>query len=141
MPERLATSFAAAETITVALALALLVLLALMGHRAWKRSRITPEQRERRRCGWLAATGKMGDATLLEIRGDLVFYCYAVGGVEYTASQDFSRIEQRVPADLSALAAVSVRYDPRNPANSIVIAEEWTGLHASKARRRQQTTP
>jgi len=38
-----------------------------------------------------------------------------------------------LPADLSAISPVAVKYDPRNPANSIVIAEEWTGLRASKA--------
>jgi hypothetical protein len=37
-----------------------------------------------------------------------------------------------MPADLSAVTAVSVKYNARNPANSIVIAESWTGLHASK---------
>ena len=75
----------------------------------------------------------MGDASLVEIRDDLVFYSYAVRGVEYTASQDVSRLARRVPNDLSAMGSVSVKYDPRNPANSIVIAEEWTGLRASKA--------
>jgi hypothetical protein len=25
-----------------------------------------------------------------------------------------------------------VKYDPRNPANSIVLAEQWSGLRASK---------
>ena len=34
-----------------------------------------------------------------------------------------------MPPDLSQVTAVSVRYDPRNPANSIVVAEKWTGLH------------
>ena len=82
---------------------------------------------------WLVATGKMGDATLVEIRDDLVFYSYAVRGVEYTASQDVSRLAHRVPTDLSAMGAVSVKYDPRNPANSIVIAEEWSGLRVIRA--------
>jgi glutamine synthetase adenylyltransferase len=127
------SSFTAAEAVTVALAVVLAVLLILIAYRAWKRSRTTPEERERQRRLWLVATGKMGDASLVEIRDDLVFYSYAVRGVEYTASQDVSRLTQRVPTDLSAMAAVSVKYDPRNPANSIVIAEEWTGLRASKA--------
>ena len=72
-------------------------------------------------------------ATLVEIRDDLVFYSYAVRGVEYTASQDVSRLADRLPNDLSAMGAVSVKYDPRNPANSIVIAEEWSGLRFIKA--------
>jgi len=33
-----------------------------------------------------------------------------------------------VPQDLSSVLAVGVRYLPQNPANSIVLAEEWSGL-------------
>ena len=33
----------------------------------------------------------MGDATLIEVRENLVFYSYDVRGVEYTASQDCFR--------------------------------------------------
>jgi hypothetical protein len=127
---RIDTLYAAARLLTLALAAVLAVLLAIIGYRAWQRSRVTPEERERRRRVSLVATGKMGDAVLLEIRDDLLFYSYSVRGVEYTASQDVSKLAGKVPSDLSNVPAVSVKYDPRNPANSIVVAEEWTGLHA-----------
>jgi hypothetical protein len=127
---RVDSPYAAATLVTLALAAVLVILLAIIGYRAWQRSRVTPEERERRRRAWLVATGKMGDAALLEIRDDLVFYCYDVRGVEYTASQDVSKLMGKVPADLSNLPAVSVKYDARNPANSIVVSEEWSGLHA-----------
>jgi hypothetical protein len=71
----------------------------------------------------------MGDATITEIRGELLFYSYDVRGVEYIASQDLSPLKEYVPTDMSALVGtVSVRYDPKNPANSIVLAEQWSGL-------------
>jgi hypothetical protein len=133
MPDGPSTPFAAAAVVTIGLACVLAVLLALIAYRAWKRRRVTPEDLERHRRRWLVSMGKMGDATLVEIRDDLLFYSYLVRGVEYTASQDTAHLAQRVPADLSAFGAVGVKYDPRNPANSIVIAEEWTGLRASKA--------
>jgi len=117
----------AAETTTIALA-AVLVVLAAFAFRAWRRSRITPEERERRRCALLVATGKITDATLVEIREVLVFYSYSVRGVEYTASQDISRFADDQSVDFSGVSALSVKYDPRNPANSIVLAEEWSGL-------------
>ncbi len=117
----------------LALAGALLITGAILGYRAWQRSRITPEERERRRRDALAARGKMGDATLVEIRDDLLFYSYGVRGVEYTASQDVTRLQEYLPLDYSAVASVSVKYDPRNPANSIVLAEKWSGLPARKA--------
>ena len=126
----LESPYAAARLVSVLLAVALAAVVAVMGWRAWQRRRVTPEERERRRRAWLVATGKMGDAALVEIRDDLVFYTYAVRGVEYTASQDISMLS---PPDLSNVPTVSVKYDPRNPANSIVLAEEWSGLYTSRA--------
>jgi hypothetical protein len=35
--------------------------------------------------------------------------------------------------DLSTIGPVSVKYDARNPANSIVLAENWSGLRGTKA--------
>ena len=119
----------AAELTTIALA-AVLVVLLFLGYRAWRRSRITPEERERRRCAWLVASGKITDATLVEIREILVFYSYSVRGVEYTASQDVSRFLSDPSVDFSGVSALSVKYDPRNPANSIVLAEAWSGLRS-----------
>jgi hypothetical protein len=133
MPGFLA-SFTGAELLTLALAGVLAVLLAMIGYRAWRDARVTPEERERLRCAWLVASGKMGDATLVEIRDSHLFYSYAVRGVEYTASQDTSRLGSQVPVDLSALASVCVKYDSRNPANSIILAEAWSGFRPSKVR-------
>jgi len=124
--------YAAAGLVTIALAVVLVVLVAIIGYRAWQHSRVPPEERERRRRAWLVATGKMGDAVLVDFRDDHVFYSYDVRGVEYTASQDISRLAEKVPADLSNMPAVSIRYDPKNPANSIVVAEEWSGLRGSR---------
>jgi hypothetical protein len=128
MPGDLA-ALTTAEEITIALAIVLVILLATVGYRAYQRSRITPEERERRRREWLVATGKMGDAVLVEMRESLLFYTYDVRGVEYTASQDITPLVSKLPVNgISPNGAVSVKYDPRNPANSIVVAEEWSGL-------------
>ena len=117
-----------AEEITIALGIVLVILVATVGYRAWVRSRVSPEEKERRRRAWLVATGKMGDAVLVEMRDTLLFYTYAVRGVEYTASQDIALVAAKLPPGLSPNGAVSIKYDPRNPANSIVVAEEWSGL-------------
>ncbi len=76
----------------------------------------------------LVATGKINDANLIDLSDELLMYSYSVRGVLYTASQDISRLKAFLPGDLSGLGHVCVKYDPRNPANSIVLAEEWTGL-------------
>jgi hypothetical protein len=77
------------------------------------------------------ATGKITDAMLVEIRENLVFYSYLVRGVEYTASQDLARFTGEAAVNFSGVSALSVKYDPRNPANSIVVAEEWSGLRGA----------
>ncbi len=120
------------EWLTLGLAGVLVIILALIGYRAWKNSRISPDELERRRRAMLVSTGKMGDATLVEVRDSLLFYSYDVRGVEYTASQDVSRLEEYLPPELPLSGPVVVRYDARNPANSIVVSEEWTGLRVMR---------
>ncbi|HWC96820.1 MAG TPA: hypothetical protein VG456_08725 [Candidatus Sulfopaludibacter sp.] len=129
----LAVSYATAETITVALAAVLLVLVAIIAYRWWKASRVTPEELERRRRAGLVAYGKMGDAMIVDITGDLVFYSYDVRGMEYTASQDVSLLHEQISGDLSTVGAVSIKYDARNPANSIFVAEQWSGIRFTRA--------
>ncbi|HEY7392803.1 MAG TPA: hypothetical protein VH640_30060 [Bryobacteraceae bacterium] len=133
-----------------ALAFALAVVLTGLGaaalYRAWKRSRVSPDELERRRRATLVSGGKMGDATVLEMRDDFVLYSYAVRGVAYTASQDLSSLKHLLPQDLeAAIGPVLVKYDGRNPANSIILAEDWCGLRGSPARakphRNRQLTP
>jgi hypothetical protein len=130
MPGALA-SLSVADAVTLILAGVLAVLLALIGYRAWKLSRISPEERERRRRLALVAAGKMGDAMLVELRGEMLFYSYFVRGVEYTACQDIAALKAVLP-DLAAVGPVSVKYDPHNPANSIILAEEWSGLRLGR---------
>lgn len=108
------------------------VLLAVIGIRVfirWKRSRPSPQELERRRRLALNATGKMGDATLVEMRENLVFYSYDVRGVEYIASQDVSALLDLIPQDATVVnGVVFVKYDPRNPANSMILCEQWSGI-------------
>jgi hypothetical protein len=122
----------AAEAVTLALAAVLAVLGAVIGYRWWQAGRLSPEERERRRRNLLVERGKMGDATLVEFRDTIVFYSYLVRGVEYTASQDLGLLREHLPAELAIDCAVSLKYDPRNPANSVVLAENWSGLRAAK---------
>lgn len=120
--------FTAADGISAALLGVLVILLVTIAVRAWLRSRISPDEKERRRRSMLLSTGKMGDANLVDIRDKLLVYSYAVRGVEYTAAQDVSRLQAFVPDEIASLGPICVKYDPRNPANSIVLAEEWSGL-------------
>ncbi|MGA2117689.1 MAG: hypothetical protein ABSH56_23385 [Bryobacteraceae bacterium] len=128
MPGAQAWFDSAAGAVTLLLAGVLAGLVGILGYRAWKRSRVPPEERERRRRAWLVATGKMCDAALVDLREELVFYSYSVRGVEYTASQDVSQLGAYLPSEKEMITVIAVRFDPANPANSIVISEEWSGL-------------
>jgi hypothetical protein len=119
------------ELIILAEVAVLVILAAIFGVRLWRRSRITPAEWERRRRSALVATGKMGDANIVDVRDELLVYSYEVRGVEYTASQDVSMLKEYLPEDLSsAIGPIYVRYDAQNPANSIILAEEWSGLRS-----------
>ena len=88
-----------------------------------------PEKRERRRRLLVNSRGRLGDGIMTDVGSDVVYYSYAVAGVEYRASQTISTLTEFLPADRDRLIGpVTLKYSPRNPANSIVLCEFWSGL-------------
>ena len=60
----------------------------------------------------------------------LVCYSYSISGVSYETAQDLTGLENRVVLDrLVAGQPASIKYDPAHPANSILLADDWSGLH------------
>ena len=60
----------------------------------------------------------------------LVRYSYSISGVTYETAQDITGIEERLHlARVAAGQIASVKYDPSNPSNSILVADDWSGLH------------
>ncbi len=60
----------------------------------------------------------------------LVLYSYSISGVTYETAQDITGLEERACLDrLVAGQPASVKYDPANPSNSILVADDWSGLH------------
>ena len=99
--------------------------------RNYFRRRPTLDEMERRRRGILHREGKMGDGEIVDVEtaSASIVYSYSVAGVTYTASQDMSALQSLLPPDaMTMIGPVSVKFDPRNPANSIVLCEEWSGL-------------
>jgi len=125
----------------------------------WRRRPRDPEEIERARRTYLNQVGRIVEGTILEIieapahvlpaskpslfsrkkraaapahngRRTLVSYCYSISGVSYETAQDVTGMEER--ACLNRVVAgqpASVKYDPANPSNSILIADNWSGLH------------
>ena len=98
----------------------------------------SPEELERRRREALATTGRITDGHLVDARTlsgeechsetpELLVYSYELAGVTYECAQDVSLLPERVRG-FRPDQPVQVRYDPRHPGNSIVVAESWSGL-------------
>jgi hypothetical protein len=94
------------------------------------RMRRKPKDKEQRRRLEVNSNGRLGDATILEINDDAIFYEYSVRGITYTASQDISKLRELIPGDPQRLIGrpASLNYSSQNPANSILLCEEWSGL-------------
>ncbi len=125
----------------------------------WRRHLPDPEEVERRRRSHLNQVGRIAEGEITEIveapapqappgggRGlfrkraprvpapnrdrKLVFYSYSISGVTYETAQDITGLEERACLDrLVAGQPASVKYDPANPSNSILVADDWSGLH------------
>ena len=107
------------------------VAMVLIALAAWilVRSRENAEKRERRRRQHVNLTGRLGDALITEAGENSLYYTYSVNGVEYSASQDVTSLRGQLPAELGRLVGIAnIKYSPRNPANSILLCEQWSGL-------------
>jgi hypothetical protein len=115
------TQIAALSGVAVVL-IALAIFIAL-------RVRGSPEKREKRRRLAVHRLGRLGDALITEATGETLYYSYSIRGVQYTASQDITALRERLPAEPERLIGVaSLKYSPNNPANSIRVCEEWSGI-------------
>ncbi|MGZ4787183.1 MAG: LPXTG cell wall anchor domain-containing protein [Terriglobales bacterium] len=103
-----------------------------------RKRRKTPEQLERERRLRISVHGRIIDGTIIdaqEVANDdhapvqLLIYRYDVSGVSYEASQDITHLRQFVDIHTCKIGLPSsVKYDPQNPGDSIVISEQWSGL-------------
>jgi hypothetical protein len=93
---------------------------------------------ERRRREELALNGRITDGVVLDARTldnqdsvsatpEVLVYSYSVAGLVYHCAQDVSSLPDRV-LGFRIDQSVQVRYDPRNPGNSILVSEIWSGL-------------
>ena len=82
---------------------------------------------EASRIARLSKTGRMVDGKINDAVSDddgrlvQVSYAYEIAGVQYESSQALSDLQQQRPHDYAPGKQIVVRYDPRRPANSIVV--------------------
>jgi hypothetical protein len=117
---------------------AILLGVALSAYAIFGRKKKTADQIERERRDWLIQVGRITDGMVIDVQelasngrsaATMLIFQYDVGGVSYEASQDVTYLRQWVNLHSCRLGLpTSVRYDPQNPGNSIVVAEKWMGL-------------
>jgi hypothetical protein len=114
------------------------ILLAVIAGFVVRALRPSPEEVERRRRERLAATGRITDGVIVDARTlsgedsvsptpEVLVYSYRLAGVTYNCAQDVSRLPEQVRG-FRIDQPVQVRYDQRNPGNSVLVSESWTGL-------------
>ena len=110
---------------------------------AWMylRKRPTAAELEIARRHLLSQSGRLVDGTLLDVCDvpaddgrnlTMLLYGYRIGGVDYECTQDVTELQNVI--DVPAIRAgfpCSVRYQPGNPQNSIVVSEKWSGIRDS----------
>jgi hypothetical protein len=96
------------------------------------------EDVERERRASLNEIGRITDGTVIDVQelnsdspnpSTMLIYHYDVAGVSYEASQDVTYLRHWINLHSCRLGLpTSVRYDPHNPGNSLVVSEKWNGL-------------
>jgi len=140
--------------IVLAMGGAALVALAMIAY-AFIRPAEVPEETERRRRLHLNQIGRIAEGQVVELAEHpaeprpaakrlfgsrarpladtrprhLVTYSYAISGVTYHTAQDITGLEGQIRFErLVAGQPASVKYDPSNPSDSILVADDWSGL-------------
>jgi hypothetical protein len=113
--------------------------VALVAYVLLRRKPKAPEEIERERRAWLEGAGRITDGTVIDVQefaasngrqtAVVLIYKYDVAGVSYECSQDVTYLRHWINLHSCRLGVhTSVKYDPQNPANSLVVSENWMGL-------------
>jgi hypothetical protein len=126
------------------------------------RRKPTAEELERERRDLLARIGRITDGTIMDtmimearsadsdvaeaatdvgpLTPHMIVYNYRIAGVTYECAQDVTALAEFVHGIRTDLP-IQVRYAPQNPANSIVVAESWSGLRLSSSQQYRTDLP
>jgi len=133
---------------------ALVAAVAMIAY-AFFRPAVNPEDEERKRRLHLNQIGRIAEGQIVELverppeskearKGlfgasarplkdmrprHLVSYTYLISGVTYQTAQDITGLESQIRLErLVAGQPASIKYDAANPSDSILVADDWSGL-------------
>jgi hypothetical protein len=133
---------------------ALVAAVAMIAY-AFFRPAVNPEDEERKRRLHLNQIGRIAEGQIVELvehppeskearKGlfgagarplkdmrprHLVSYSYLISGVTYQTAQDITGLESQIRLErLVAGQPASIKYDAANPSDSILVADDWSGL-------------
>jgi hypothetical protein len=93
------------------------------------RKGVSAEELERQRRLLVNQRGRIGDGLISDIHDGTIYFSYSIHGVDYQATQSVASLGDLIPAEPQRIIGpVMLKYLPRNPANSIVVCETWSGL-------------
>ncbi|MDT5120745.1 MAG: hypothetical protein QOC96_227 [Acidobacteriota bacterium] len=90
----------------------------------FRRKKVDAEAERRAR---LLSSGRIADGVIVDTGNDdagairQIYYSYEVSGVEYESSQLLDNDQRQREMNYAPGASVTIRYDPRQPGNSIVV--------------------
>jgi hypothetical protein len=116
-----------------------LVAVGLLAYLSRTRKRKTADDLEQERRQFIDRVGRITDGTVIDVQemaaeqkrrsAILLIYNYDVAGVSYECSQDVTYLRHWINLHSCRLGLhTSVKYDPLNPGNSLVVSESWMGL-------------
>jgi hypothetical protein len=104
------------------------------------RPRKKPEDQERLRRLEVNRKGRLGEALINDVQNDTIFYSYEIAGVAYHAAQDVTGLWEQLPHGVDRLVGhAKVKYETNNPANSILVCEQWSGIRPSPVRANSES--
>jgi hypothetical protein len=133
---------------------ALVAAVAMIAY-AFFRPAVNPDEEERKRRLHLNQIGRIAEGQIVELverppeskearKGlfgagarplkdmrprHLVSYSYLISGVTYQTAQDITGLESQIRLErLVAGQPASIKYDAANPSDSILVADDWSGL-------------
>jgi hypothetical protein len=97
-----------------------------------RRKTKSPADLERERRTWLDGIGRITDGTVIdvnELQSSDGHHAAVLLIYKYECSQDVTYLRQWINLHSCRLGLpTSVKYDPHNPGNSLVVSESWMGL-------------